>query len=53
MNTQTPEEKATQLMQELNDIHSCIRVCNRMIEGNIVNCANYYKQVKEVLINKK
>ena len=23
---------------------------DRMIEGNIVNCANYYQQVKEILI---
>jgi len=53
VNSQTPEEKAAYLLSVFNeDVNACLSLCDRMIEGNIVNCAGYYKKVKKVLINK-
>jgi hypothetical protein len=52
MSSQTPQQKAEYLLDTFNDdVTACISLCDRMINGNIVNCSGYYEKVKQILNN--
>ena len=53
----TPEEKAAYFMDKFNnDVYACIRVCDALIDKDLIGVKdyqNYYRKVKEILTKLK